>query len=575
MHAAPKDRAPGMAQGPPFPHGLPPGGAARLPPAVARAGSWLAQQGDKGLRCNGINSGMPVVPPHRQGARMKGNLRPRKLSGASKDSLDELLSSCQASLNLLENLRRKNFEAAQGGAPAAPDSHRSSTGASDRGRAKGNRHKADPRGDDYWKPRCNTNLWSEQDDFNFVDSLSDVSDSTADASDDEPKATWNYLQNLPGASTPSAPSARSSGKPPKATRKQRPASGGLSGKAPTAATAPTQPDAGPPKPGGTSRTTPMRGASMPGRHTPELGEGAQTRQDAGGSQGSAARGHNAGFRFGGTAPCGRGEKGRGGASGGGGGEGSARTPAPPSAAARGAVAAPSAGSAHHLSSLDRGSGASPAYSAPGEVFKARQDRLQELASGFSIFERQLEQGTKARKVVELAHIQTIHSQSARVEQLLQQEAERAAECQRSVQRSLEGRLAEAQGKLESLFLDKFDSVHSALAALDERLHTVEGSFAQDCESYIHDMREESLSTRAESMEFNRSYREELSKRHDTEGSINARISELQQRTEHRLESEQQVSEQRWAQLAKDIADSNWAREAANKDYQDQLVAKVS
>jgi len=50
---------------------------------------------------------------------------------------------------------------------------------------------------------------------------------------------------------------------------------------------------------------------------------------------------------------------------------------------------------------------------------------------------------------------------------------------------------------------------------------------------------------------------------------------LQQRTEHRLESEQQVSEQRWAQLAKDIADSNWAREAANKDYQDQLVAKVS
>lgn len=266
----------------------------------------------------------------------------------------------------------------------------------------------------------------------------------------------------------------------------------------------------------------------------------------------------------------------GGGGGGGGGECRARTPAPPSAAARGAVAAPSAGvgSAHHPSSLDRGSGASPAYSAPGEVFEATQDRLQVLASGFSIFERQLEQETKARKVVELAHIQTIHSQSARVEQLLQQEAERASECQRSLQRSLEGRLVEAQGKLESLFLDKFDSVHSALAALDERLHTVEGSFAQACESYIHDMREENLSTRAESMEFNRSFREELSKRHDTEDSINARISELQQRTDHRLASEQQVREQRWAQLAKDIPESNWAWEAANKDYQDQLAAKV-
>lgn len=350
MHAAPNGRAPGMAQGPPLPHGLPLGVAARLPPAVARAGSWLAQQGDKGLRCNGINSGMPVVPPNRQVARSGSvptprqppnsggsGLQPRSASlrktkavpagtgDSIGDSLDELLSSCQASLNLLENLRRKNFEAAQGGAPSAPDSHRSSTDASDRGRAKGSRHKADPHGDDYWKPRCNSNLWSEQDDVNFVDSLSDVSDSTDDASDDESKATWNYLQN-----PLSAPSARSSGKPPKATRKQRPASGGLSGKVPTAATLPTQPAAGPPKPGATSRTTPMKGASMPGRHTPEPGEGAQTRQeDAGGSQGSAARGHNAGFRFGGTAPGGGGERGRGGASGGGAGENSSSRPPPP------------------------------------------------------------------------------------------------------------------------------------------------------------------------------------------------------------------------------------------------------
>jgi len=151
------------------------------------AGSWLAQQGDRGLRCGGISGEAAVGSRSNQGRRPSRTATPTPKvppSGdAVGDSLDELLASCQASLNLLEKLRRNNFGLKGGPTASNPLSARSSSSPSSSGKPIERGSKPGKQVNDFWNPRCNPNLWHGN--FDDYDLLGDLDESSEESTDSE------------------------------------------------------------------------------------------------------------------------------------------------------------------------------------------------------------------------------------------------------------------------------------------------------------------------------------------------------------------------------------------------------
>merc|ERR1719367_1661899 len=139
---------------------------------------------------------------------------------------------------------------------------------------------------------------------------------------------------------------------------------------------------------------------------------------------------------------------------------------------------------------------------------------------------------------------------------------------------LESRLAEAQGRLETLFLEKFDLAHSMIEAMNERMQTAETTYSQASESYIRDMTEESGAIHSEYWEIRRAFQDEMARHQESERSLDTRISELEKQASHRISHEQQFCEQKWSQLAREAKEARRAGEEASKQRQERLAARV-
>lgn len=152
-----------------------PGHVPKMPPAMAKAGMWLAQQGDSGLRVGRRPSGGAVQPSNLTRASGNSSLLPRLHSrhpaAASEpacqtpDSLDDLLTNAKATLQFLEQVHRRtictgiSFE--QSPAGRIPD------------------QRQDARNRDFWRPRCNASLWTGNAGPDI--SMSDLGESDSDS----------------------------------------------------------------------------------------------------------------------------------------------------------------------------------------------------------------------------------------------------------------------------------------------------------------------------------------------------------------------------------------------------------
>jgi hypothetical protein len=200
--------------------------------------------------------------------------------------------------------------------------------------------------------------------------------------------------------------------------------------------------------------------------------------------------------------------------------------------------------------------------------------LDRLAERFSDFERQVVADTRARKVTEEASFEVLRDTLCKLENSLNTEIQRCESSNRSAQAACEAKVSAAQNKLEALFLEQFDHVHSLVDALDDRIGTVEKTFVHARENYLQDMHDRSTALDEELSDLGRAFEDEMAERKENESKILARICRSETAVDEKLVREQRTCEQKYVQLAKDAAENNHARQECLRNYQEKIMTEL-
>merc|ERR1719221_145104 len=201
-------------------------------------------------------------------------------------------------------------------------------------------------------------------------------------------------------------------------------------------------------------------------------------------------------------------------------------------------------------------------------------RLQEISDRFSGFERQVELDTRSRKEAEHASMEDIHSRCARLTQLVREETQKGEEHQSQLRAMLEVRVAEAQSKLEVLFLERFDHAHAMVDAMSDRMQEVETTYSQASEIFVRDMTEESGAIHKDYWDFRLAFQEEITRHQESGRVVSARIAELERSATQRATHEQQFSEQKWCQLAREVQEETRMGQGYDQNFQEQMMARL-
>jgi len=203
-----------------------------------------------------------------------------------------------------------------------------------------------------------------------------------------------------------------------------------------------------------------------------------------------------------------------------------------------------------------------------------RDPVQEISARFSGFEQQAEQDARMRRDVEQAHFEEVCSRRSRLEHLVTEAATRGQEREAALRATFEARLSETQGRLEALFLGKFDQAHLMVDTLNDRMQAIDGSFPHASEVFIRDMAEESSVIHAEYWEFRHAFEDEMTRHQDYASTVAARLAELEKHTSTRLMQKQQHCEQKWSQLEREAWEARRASEETREHHESRLLHKL-
>jgi len=205
----------------------------------------------------------------------------------------------------------------------------------------------------------------------------------------------------------------------------------------------------------------------------------------------------------------------------------------------------------------------------------KNPKLNALTERFSGFERQMEMETKARKENEECALNAIKDNIARLEKTLNAEIKRRVEANKALQGMFESQMATVQDKLESVFLERFDQLHSAVDSLNDRMDVVEKDFMQSREQYIRDIEDKSAMVVKDVSTLQTVFQNERSDRKERETLITAKIRDLEARTVEKFSQEQQMCEQKYNLLHEELLESKRVREDNDKRFQDYIIEEVA
>jgi len=202
-------------------------------------------------------------------------------------------------------------------------------------------------------------------------------------------------------------------------------------------------------------------------------------------------------------------------------------------------------------------------------------KLSALSERFSGFERQMEMETKARKDTEENALNSVKDNVARLEKTLNAEIKRRVEANKALQGMFESQMATVQDKLEAVFLERFDQLHSAVDGINDRMGIVEKDFMQSREQYIRDIEDKSTMVVKDVATLQSFFQNERADRKERETLVAAKIRDLEARTAERIASLQQMCEEKYVILHEELLESKRVREDNDKTFQDYIIEEVA
>jgi len=200
-------------------------------------------------------------------------------------------------------------------------------------------------------------------------------------------------------------------------------------------------------------------------------------------------------------------------------------------------------------------------------------KLASIADKFSGFERQMDVETKARKESEEGNSTALRDNIARLEKTLNSEIKRRVEANKALQGMFEAQMATLQDKLEAGLLDRLDSLHSAVGALNGRVDAVVKDFSQAREQYIRDIEDKSAMVARDAASLQQTLQGERADRKDRETLIISKLKELDARTASRLESERDMCDRKFQELREELDVA--CRDDGDKRFQDYILEEMA
>lgn len=198
-----------------------------------------------------------------------------------------------------------------------------------------------------------------------------------------------------------------------------------------------------------------------------------------------------------------------------------------------------------------------------------------LVERFSGLERQMDAETKARRDNEDYALGSIRDTMARLQLTLDAEMQRREEANCNLQASFDAKAASVKDKLEEVFMEKFDHVHSTIDSLNERMQEIERGFSRSRGRYIKDAEDHAILVSREVGALRSGMKEEFENRQDREADIGSRLHEVEATTGEKLARGQQVCEQKFQHLLEALHESRLCREAGDRRFQARVIEEVS
>merc|ERR1719453_2627476 len=133
--------------------------------------------------------------------------------------------------------------------------------------------------------------------------------------------------------------------------------------------------------------------------------------------------------------------------------------------------------------------------------------------------------TKARKDSEESALNAVRDNIARLEKTLNAEIKRRVEANKALQSVFEAQIATVQDKLEAVFLERFDQLHSAVDSLNDRMSVVEKDFSASREQYVRDIEDKNSLVAKDVSGLQNAFMNERSDRKERETLIAAKLRE--------------------------------------------------
>jgi len=198
----------------------------------------------------------------------------------------------------------------------------------------------------------------------------------------------------------------------------------------------------------------------------------------------------------------------------------------------------------------------------------------QLQSNLEVFEKNNQVDMRSRQDREEQELRVINETMARLETTLNREVQRRDDTNKAIQGMFEAHMATVQDKLEAGLVVKLDGLIVSVDALNKRVENMEKEFTEARECYTRDTEDKSTMVAKDLVSLRQKFQQEFAERKDRETLIIAKLRDLQERSEQKLNTDLKLLEEQTAELNESLQVSVRQEESRFQEWVFQELAAL-
>jgi hypothetical protein len=194
---------------------------------------------------------------------------------------------------------------------------------------------------------------------------------------------------------------------------------------------------------------------------------------------------------------------------------------------------------------------------------------------FLNFERQMEDESRTRRAAEDSKLTTARDILLRLEKTLNAEVKRRVEANKALQEMFESQILQVQEKLEAGFEERLDKVEDAVNGLADRVGIIERDFAIERDRYVRDIEDKNALVARDVNSLQTSVENERLVRAEKEALIVKRLTDIEAKTDERIEGSKVMLDNRILQIRSEMEDIYKANTSGDDRFEKFVLEEIA